>query len=708
VYNNTVYTKGLGIYFGSTASTDHAVTANLAFGSSPISGAITNSSSNIVDTLANASQYVVAPSFTLGAMDFYPLAGKARGSVFDLSKFAADPDYAIDFNRVLKNSVAAAFVFRGAYAGEGANPGWRLQAALKNSGATPPPTLTGLQCVPASLSSGQQSSCTVSLSSAPASAATVSLASNNPVVTVPASVTVASGATAAQFAATAGTISSNGSSTLTATLSGSSPVSTTLTLTAPGGGGSLAGSISAPSTVVNLTAEGTADWAHWGLATAASFDHKSGASQQISNFAVVGGGAVNRYANNPGSFTWTDGTPTASVTGTATGIYIAGQGQGFRLTAPADTSVRTLKVYVGLWRSQGRMVAQLSDGSAAVYTDTSLNNSTGTSIGVYTFTYRAASAGQTLAVTYTQNTATAGNVTLQAATLSGGVAAPNFSVAATPSSQTVIAGTTAPYAVTVSALNAFTGIVNFSVSGLPSGATGAFSPATVSGSGTSTLTLTTTSTTTPGNYPLTLTATSGAITRTTGVTLIVTPISGMLTGMLQTPTGPVPLDTQGKLDWTHWGLNTAADFDHKAGVTPKIGNFTAVGGVAARFANNPVGFSWAGGTPTASVTNTTTGLYMYGQNNGFRIVVPAGTTTATLRVYVGVWHAQGRMVAHLSDGSAVDYVDTSMNNSTVFGTADGVYTLTYRAASNGQTLTLTFSQNSAGTGNVTLQAATLQ
>ena len=109
----------------------------------------------------------------------------------------------------------------------------------------------------------------------------------------------------------------------------------------------------------------------------------------------------------------------------------------------------------------------------------------------------------------------------------------------------------------------------------------------------------------------------------------------------------------------------------------------------------------------ASATNTTTGLYISGQNNGFRIVVPAGTTTNTLRVYVGAWHAQGRMVAHLSDGSAADYVDTSLNTSTVYGTAVGVYTLSYHAATNGQTLTLTFTQDTAA-GNVTLQAASLQ
>jgi hypothetical protein len=64
-------------------------------------------------------------------------------------------------------------------------------------------------------------------------------------------------------------------------------------------------------------------------------------------------------------------------------------------------------------------------------------------------------------------------------------------------------------------------------------------------------------------------------------------------------------------------------------------------------------------------------------------------------------------VAHLSDGSAADYVDTSVTNS-AGATTLGVYTLNYRAALPGQTLTVTFTQNTASTANVTIQAATLQ
>jgi len=65
----------------------------------------------------------------------------------------------------------------------------------------------------------------------------------------------------------------------------------------------------------------------------------------------------------------------------------------------------------------------------------------------------------------------------------------------------------------------------------------------------------------------------------------------------------------------------------------------------------------------------------------------------------------GKLVAHLSDGSAADFVNTSYSSGT--GQYKVVYTLTYRAASAGQHLTVQRT-HASGTGNVTLQAAALQ
>jgi hypothetical protein len=137
VYHNTVYTAERGIYFGSRAMVDDAVMGNLVFASKPISGQIMRQSGNITDVLANAAQYVNAPSFDADSMDFYPKPGKCEGAPADLSLFHTDADYTMDFNGTSKVQAKGAAVFRGAYAATGSNPGARSPAGIK---LPPPPS----------------------------------------------------------------------------------------------------------------------------------------------------------------------------------------------------------------------------------------------------------------------------------------------------------------------------------------------------------------------------------------------------------------------------------------------------------------------------------------------------------------------------------------------------------------------------------------
>ena len=87
----------------------------------------------------------------------------------------------------------------------------------------------------------------------------------------------------------------------------------------------------------------------------------------------------------------------------------------------------------------------------------------------------------------------------------------DFSLSTSPSTQTTTVGASASYTATVTPSGGFTGTVTFSVSGVPSGATSSFSPASVTTSGSSTLTVTSTTTTPTGSYPLTITGTSGSL-----------------------------------------------------------------------------------------------------------------------------------------------------------------------------------------------------
>jgi uncharacterized membrane protein len=101
-------------------------------------------------------------------------------------------------------------------------------------------------------------------------------------------------------------------------------------------------------------------------------------------------------------------------------------------------------------------------------------------------------------------------------------AVPDFTMTATPPSNSVIQGSGAAYTATVSSLNGFTGNVDLSISGVPAGAGYSFNPASIAGSGTSALTITTSSSTPTGTYSLTITGTSGSLVHSAVVTLAVT------------------------------------------------------------------------------------------------------------------------------------------------------------------------------------------
>jgi len=98
---------------------------------------------------------------------------------------------------------------------------------------------------------------------------------------------------------------------------------------------------------------------------------------------------------------------------------------------------------------------------------------------------------------------------------------PDFTISATPGSQTVAPGRTATYTVTATPQNGFTGTVALSASGLPSGASASFNPTSLSGSGSSTLTVTTTSSNPPGSDTLSVTGTSASLSHSASVVLTV-------------------------------------------------------------------------------------------------------------------------------------------------------------------------------------------
>jgi hypothetical protein len=109
--------------------------------------------------------------------------------------------------------------------------------------------------------------------------------------------------------------------------------------------------------------------------------------------------------------------------------------------------------------------------------------------------------------------------------IASATSAPDFSMAATPTSPpAIIPGAAESYTVTLDALNGFTGSVSLSVSGLPPGASASWSTTSVplgTAPTTVTLTVTTANATTGGTYPLTITGTGGGLIHTAAVNLAV-------------------------------------------------------------------------------------------------------------------------------------------------------------------------------------------
>lgn len=176
--------------------------------------------------------------------------------------------------------------------------------------------------------------------------------------------------------------------------------------------GALSGLVGPAGRHYDLTALGTADWVHWGRRGTElpkgqfHFDRMANGGNQISNVTLLGSAEVGMFWADTRSVSWSNGTPTASVQGETGFIWsaasVATSGPtGFQFTATADTTPRTLFILAGGFNVATKLTAHLSYGSAPDYTvSRPAVAGTGTYANLYTINYHAASAGQTLTITY--------------------------------------------------------------------------------------------------------------------------------------------------------------------------------------------------------------------------------------------------------------------------------------------------------------------
>jgi len=147
IYNNTIYGGRSGIRFGASPSQDSSIIGNLILSD----GGIEKSEraevveGNLIVSFNDAVNYVQSPSTVLGQMNFYPKQEMVTGSALNLDQFSAH----LDFNRDFNGNDKLSREYRGAYAGEGNNPGWQLQSDNKPDGPIidSPSVPTGLNLI---------------------------------------------------------------------------------------------------------------------------------------------------------------------------------------------------------------------------------------------------------------------------------------------------------------------------------------------------------------------------------------------------------------------------------------------------------------------------------------------------------------------------------------------------------------------------------
>ena len=240
---------------------------------------------------------------------------------------------------------------------------------------------------------------------------------------------------------------------------------------------------------------------------------------------------------NGASFTL--GTPNVANTITSTTVTLpAGQFAGLALLATAVNGTQLSQTFTVTFTdgSTDKFTQSLSDwhtsknyvgekiAATMAYYDTSTGGKTSLTSYLYAYAFTITGSKTVQSLTLPSNS----NVVVLAVAMMSTTPTTGFGLSTTPASQTVPAGTSTNYTVTASGYDGFTGTLALSESGLPTGASATFTPATLSGSGSSTVKISTLSTTPAGTYTVTIIATSGSLQNSNQITLVVNQMSSQV------------------------------------------------------------------------------------------------------------------------------------------------------------------------------------
>lgn len=240
---------------------------------------------------------------------------------------------------------------------------------------------------------------------------------------------------------------------------------------------------------------------------------------------------------------------------------------------------------------------------------------------------------------------------------------PTFSLTANPASVSAQDGASVTTAITIAVANGFSAAVALSASGLPTGVTAAFSPASIAapGSGTSTLTLTASSSAPVGSYAVTVTGVGGGVTQTVSLTLAVTAGTGTGFSLAVNPTSvaaaPGSSTTSTITSTLTGGFNSAVALS--ASGLPS--------GVTASF--SPVSIA-APGSGTSTLTLTASSSAAAG-TYAVTVTGTGGGATETAIVSFTVSAASGATFTLTGSPTSLSVVQGSSGTSTITSTISG-------------------------------------
>lgn len=496
----------------------------------------------------------------------------------------------------------------------------------------------------------------------------------------------------------------NSSASLTVAAGGTASLSTTITA-----GGSLSSAVAlavsgAPSGVtVTLSSTSIASPGSGSVTATINVAKTAAAGTYTITISASGGGLVSKAAT---ALIVT--APTFVLTPSTTAINLA---TGSSASLPVSVTPSG-----GFNSNVTLSVSGLPSGVTAAFSPATVS---GTAAAASSLTLTAAQTAKTGTFSVTL-TATGGGLTRTAA-MSVAVTAPNFALTLAGAVPTLPVGATSAIMLTVTPSGGFNSAIALNVSGLPSGVSASFSPATLNAAtaGSSTLTLKSATTARAGSFILTVSATGGGLTKTLPLTITVpTPsfslsaasnsavsiaAGGTATSQLAfTPgpgfTGPVTLSASGLPSGITASFapatlsgassaNTAVTFHVGAGTKAATSNVTvtAVGGGVTKMISLPVTVQASSSSFTAGLSNQFITVKAGGPAVTVSMALTATGAGFNVPVALMVTGTQANISQKLAASTlTVAAPSTPLTVSAAANASPGIYTIWFAAYTNSQ------------------------